>query len=48
MIDQSEILIRTQVQFITLFFGDAQLCWAFHQPWEAARILLAGAQKPIA
>jgi hypothetical protein len=26
MIDQSEILTSSQVQFITLFFGGAQLC----------------------
>jgi hypothetical protein len=40
MIDQSEILSRSQVQFITLFFfGDAQLCCAFYQPTQqAARI----------
>jgi len=38
MIDQSEILSRSQVQFIT------QLCCAFHQPRQAAQI---GAEKPI-
>ncbi len=38
MIDQSEILSRSQVQFITLFFGGAQLCCAFFQPQQAARI----------
>jgi hypothetical protein len=29
MIDQSEILSRSQVQFITLFFEGAQLCARF-------------------
>jgi hypothetical protein len=29
MIDQSEILSRNQVQFITLFFGGAELCCTF-------------------
>jgi len=38
MIDQSEILSRIQVQFITLFFGGAQLCCAIYQPQQAARI----------
>jgi len=39
MIDQSEILSCSQVQFITLFFfGGAQLCCTFHQPRQAARI----------
>jgi hypothetical protein len=38
MIDQSEILSRSHVQFITLFFGGAQLCWSFYQPHQAARI----------
>jgi hypothetical protein len=28
MIDKSEILSRSQVQFIILFFGGAQLCVA--------------------
>jgi hypothetical protein len=37
MIDQSEILSRSQVQFITLFFGGAQLCWAFYEPRQAAK-----------
>jgi hypothetical protein len=37
VIDQSEILSRSQVQFITLL-GGAQLCCAFHQPRQAARI----------
>ncbi len=32
MINQSEILSHNQVQFITLFFGGAQLCCAFYQP----------------
>jgi hypothetical protein len=30
MIDQSEILSRSQVQFITFFFGGAQLCCALY------------------
>jgi len=38
MIDQLEILSLSQVQFITLVFGGAQLCCAFHQPRLAARI----------
>ncbi len=38
VIDQSEILSRSQVQFITLFFGGPQLCCALYQPWQAARI----------
>jgi hypothetical protein len=38
VIDQSEILSRSHVQFITLFSGGAQLCCAFHQPRQAARI----------
>ncbi len=37
-LDQSEILSRSQVQFITLFSGSAQLCCTFHQPRQAARI----------
>ncbi len=40
MIDQSEILIRSQVQFITLFFGGAQLCCTFYQPRQAPQILV--------
>ncbi len=38
MVDQSEILSRSWVQFITLFFGGAQLCYAFHQPQQVAWI----------
>jgi hypothetical protein len=38
MINQSEILSCSEVQFITLFFGGAQLCCAFYQPWHATRI----------
>jgi len=38
VIGQSEILSRSQVQFITLFLGGAQLFWAFYQPWQAAQI----------
>ncbi len=30
MIDQSELLSRSHVQFITLFFGGVQLCCAFY------------------
>ncbi len=37
-------LSRSQVQFITLVFGAAQLCCAFYQLWQAARF---GAEKPI-
>jgi len=37
MIDQSEILSRGQVQFITLFFGSSELRCAFYQPRQAAR-----------
>ncbi len=44
MIDQAEILNRSQVQFITLFFGGAQLCWAFYQPQQAARIPISWAK----
>jgi hypothetical protein len=38
MIDQSEILSRSQVQFITLFFGGAQLCCTFYQQQQGAQI----------
>jgi len=38
MIDYSDILSRRQVQFITLFFGGAELCCAFNQPRHDARI----------
>jgi hypothetical protein len=31
MIDHSEILSRSQVQFVTLFFGGAQLSCALYQ-----------------
>jgi hypothetical protein len=37
-IEQSKILSHSQVQFITLFCGSAQLCWAFYQPGQVARI----------
>ncbi len=37
-IDQSKILNRSPVQFITLFCGGAQLCCAFYQARQAARI----------
>jgi hypothetical protein len=43
-IDQTEIFSRSQVQFITLFFGSAQQCCAFYQPWQAPRF---GAGKLI-
>jgi hypothetical protein len=46
MIDQSEILSRSQVQFITLFYGGVQLCYDFSLPRQAARIEF-GAEKPI-
>jgi hypothetical protein len=36
MMDQWEILSRSQVHFITLYFG--QLCCAIYQPRQAARI----------
>ncbi len=38
MIDQSEILSRSQVQIFTLFFGGAQLCCSFYEPQQAAQI----------
>jgi hypothetical protein len=38
MIDQSEILGNSQVQFITLFFGGLQLYCAIYQPRQAAQI----------
>jgi len=38
VIDQSEILSRSQMQCTTLFLGGAQLCCLFHQPRQAARI----------
>jgi hypothetical protein len=44
MIDQAQILNRSQVQFITLFFGGAQLCWAFYQPQQAPRIPISWAK----
>jgi hypothetical protein len=39
MINESEMLNRIQVQFITLFFGGAQLCCAFHQPWQHTNLV---------
>jgi hypothetical protein len=44
MIDESEILTRTQVQFITLFFGGAQLCCAFTSHGKVHEF---GAEKPF-
>jgi hypothetical protein len=44
MIDQSEILSRSQVQFITLFFGGAQLCCDFT---SHATLHKFGGEKPI-
>jgi hypothetical protein len=38
MIDQSEILSRSQVQFITFSLGGAQLRCAIYQALQAARI----------
>jgi hypothetical protein len=38
VIDQSEILSRSQVQFITLSLGGAQLCFAIYRALQAARI----------
>jgi hypothetical protein len=46
MIDQSEILSRSQVQFITLFYGGAQMCCAFYQPRQAATNLVQKNQFP--
>jgi hypothetical protein len=45
-LDQSlwSILSRSQVQFITLSVGGAQLCCALYQALQAARIF---AEKPI-
>jgi hypothetical protein len=37
-LDKSEIPSHSQVQFITLFLGAAQLCCAFYWPPQAARI----------
>jgi hypothetical protein len=37
VIDQSETLSRSQVQFITLFLGGAQLCCAIYQPRQAGK-----------
>ncbi len=38
VIDQSEILSRSQMQCTTLFLGGAQLCCPFHEPRQAAQI----------
>ncbi len=38
MIDQSEILSSSKVQFITLLFGGTHLCCAFYQLWLAAQM----------
>jgi hypothetical protein len=38
MIDQSKILSRSQVQFITLFLRGSQLCCTFYQPLQATLI----------
>jgi hypothetical protein len=40
IIDQSEILSRSQVQFTTFFFGGAQLCCAFYQPASCTNLVL--------
>jgi hypothetical protein len=45
MIDQSEILSCSQVQFITLFFGGAQLCVATFT--SHGKLHKFGAEKPI-
>jgi hypothetical protein len=46
MINQSEILSRSQVQFITLFFGGAQqLCCTFTSHGKLHEF--GGAEKPI-
>ncbi len=44
VMDQSEILNRSQVQFITLLLGGAQLCCAFYQPRKQHEF---GAEKSI-
>jgi hypothetical protein len=44
VINQSEILTRSQVQFITLFLGGAQLCCAFYQPRQVVHLWW---EKPI-
>jgi hypothetical protein len=44
MIDQSEILSRSQVQFITLFFGGAQRVARFTSHGTVHEF---GAEKPI-
>jgi hypothetical protein len=44
MINQSEVLNRSHVQFITLFFGGAQLCCAFT---SHSKLHAFGAKKPI-
>ncbi len=46
MIDQSEILSHNQVQFITLFFGGAELCCAFYQPRASCTNLVQKNQFP--
>jgi hypothetical protein len=38
VINQSEIFTRSQVQFITLFLGGAQLCCALYQPWQVVQL----------
>jgi hypothetical protein len=44
IIDQSEILSRSHIQFSTLFFGGAQLCCAFYQH---SKLHDFGAENPI-
>jgi hypothetical protein len=44
VIDQSEILTRSQVQFITISSGAAQLCWAITSHCTLHEF---GAEKPI-
>jgi hypothetical protein len=44
MIDQSEILSCSQVQFITLFFGGAQLGTPFTSQGNVDEF---GAEKPV-
>jgi hypothetical protein len=45
MIDQSEVLSRSQVQFITLFFGGTHNCVA---PFTShGKLHKFGAEKPI-
>jgi hypothetical protein len=46
MIDQLEILSLSQVPFITLVFGGAQLHFTFYKPRQAARLWWGKNQFP--